>query len=152
MRKILAVAMLAAITALGGRAEDPKPEEKKDPFREFKLGEAEFESPDGRLRIEDVRFEEVKLGELSQVSVKFNAKNLTDKPLEAAVLHIALFDEDKNLLDTALAIIQKKENMFDDNMQLPARTAVDAMGGFLSGKAAKAKYWQAALVIGKGVK
>lgn len=99
MKKALAFAMLAALS-LVGRAEDPKPEEKKDPFREFKLGDLVCNNADARLVFADARVEKVKkmpLEDGESFAFRMNCKSACEKPVMAR-LSLAWFDSERRLV------------------------------------------------------
>lgn len=141
MRKILAVAMLAAMTALGGRAEDPK---KEDPFREYKAGDADFKSTDERLEITDFRFVETKDETYFTLFAELNVKNISSAEIERASFHVALFDADRRLIETSEEPLRE-----DFTQHISPKVAMHLKLGFVSKSAKKAKYWQGALVFSR---
>jgi hypothetical protein len=154
MKRVLVLGALVALMAVRGGAEDPKPEdpkpqEKKDPFRKFELGDVKYKSNDERIRIEDLRFIQVPANGKTLTTLKLNAKNLTEKTFSQAYFFVALYDEDKQLLDVSLVALGKKENMFDTDEKLKGREAFSGETGFIGKRGEKAKYWQATVVIGK---
>jgi hypothetical protein len=157
MRRVLILGALVALMAVRGAAEDPKPEEKKpemkeetkDPFRKWELGRVKFKSNDERLKIEDLRFIQVPSGADVLTTFKFNAKNRTQKTLSQAYLFIALFDDEKRLIDVSIAAIGKSENMFDRNDKLAGDEVFAATSAFIGRHDDKAKFWQATVVVGK---
>lgn len=132
MRKILAVAMLAAMTALGGRAEDPKQE---SPFREFKKGDVKYESTDKRLSITDLRIEQ---GD-SWIGVAANCKNLTENSLSGAGIEMAFFDADQRLLRTGYLQFKGSRGFTSD---IDSRAASSGSWSCAKGDLAAAKSWQ----------
>lgn len=157
MRRVLVFGAMVALMALGGRAEDGESKEKnaepkvenKDPFRKWELGKVKFKSNDERVKIEDLRFIQVPKDSEVITTFKFNAKNRTEKTLSQTWLFIALFDEDKRLIDVSITTIGKSENMFLRDDKLGGEEAFSATGAFIGRHDDKAKYWQATVVVGK---